>query len=113
MTDELRAKFEAWWQRLLQTPCGTSYNSQMPAEGDYRGIALLAYEAAHASRDAEVEALKAKVAWMREYEKGLNRRAEVEEVLFEVARGKRAPLSADECRKLAIKLGVESKREEK
>ena len=58
MTDELRAKFEAWWQCLLQTPNAISYNSKMPAEGDYRGIALLAYQAAHASCDAEVEALK-------------------------------------------------------
>lgn len=54
----LRAKFEVWWQRLLQTPGSASYNSQMPAEGDYRGIALIAYQAAHTSRDAEVEALR-------------------------------------------------------
>ena len=44
--------------------------------------------------------------WMRLYEKSLNRRAEVEEVLFEVARRKRDLLTREECRELAIKLGV-------
>jgi hypothetical protein len=36
----------------------------------------------------------------------LNRRVTVEQVLFDVAAGKRAPLSADECRELALKLGI-------
>jgi len=45
-------------------------------------------------------------AWMRSYETSLNRRAAVEEVLFNVANGKRGPLTRDECRDLALKLGV-------
>jgi hypothetical protein len=35
----------------------------------------------------------------------LNRRAEVEQVLFNVANGKRPTLSPEECRALAMKLG--------
>jgi hypothetical protein len=45
-------------------------------------------------------------AWMRHYELSLNRRAEVEQVLFDVANGKRGALSIDECRTLAMKLGM-------
>ncbi len=44
--------------------------------------------------------------WMRSYEVSLNRRADVEDVLTSVANGKRGPLSQDECRELAAKLGV-------
>lgn len=40
----------------------------------------------------------------RSYGKSLNRRAEVEQVLLNVANGKRAPLSREECRALAMKL---------
>ena len=57
-TDELRAKFEAWWNFLLQTPNATAYSSGLPADGDYQGFSWLAFQAAHASRDAEVEALR-------------------------------------------------------
>lgn len=39
----------------------------------------------------------------------LNRRVEVEQVLLDVARGKRGPLSPEECKALAYKLGVPSK----
>ena len=36
----------------------------------------------------------------------LNCRVDVERVLLEVAGGKRGPLTADECRSLALKLGT-------
>jgi len=49
---------------------------------------------------------EAERTWMRSYETSLNRRAAVEEVLTSVANGKRGPLSQDECRALAAKLGV-------
>lgn len=45
-------------------------------------------------------------AWMRHYELSLNRRAEVEQVLFDVANGKRDTLSTEECWALALKLGM-------
>ncbi len=48
------------------------------------------------------EALPAWVADM------LNRRVTVEQVLFDVAAGKRLPLTPDECRELALKLGIPS-----
>lgn len=48
------------------------------------------------------EALPAWVADM------LNRRFTVEQVLFDVAAGKRPPLTPDECRELALKLGIPS-----
>jgi hypothetical protein len=38
----------------------------------------------------------------------LNRRVEVENVLLSVAKGKRPPLTPDECKALACKLGVPS-----
>ena len=38
----------------------------------------------------------------------LNRRVEVENVLLNVAAGKRPMLTKDECRKLAYKLGIPS-----
>ena len=41
-----------------------------------------------------------------EYAKALNRRVDVENVLYQVAAGKREPLTPDECRELANKLGV-------
>jgi hypothetical protein len=44
--------------------------------------------------------------WMGTYEQSLNRRASVEQTLFDVANGKRGPLSAQECRELALKLGT-------
>lgn len=44
--------------------------------------------------------------WMREYEKSLNVRANVEQELFNVANGS-APLpDAEQCREWAMKLGV-------
>ncbi len=42
----------------------------------------------------------------RELEIALNRRAAVEEVLTSVANGKRGPLTPEECRALAAKLGT-------
>lgn len=42
----------------------------------------------------------------RNYGARLNRSADVEATLFLVANGKRGPLSPDECRELALKLGV-------
>jgi hypothetical protein len=39
----------------------------------------------------------------------LNRRVEVEQILLDVARGKRPMLTQDECRQLAYLLGVSSK----
>jgi hypothetical protein len=40
----------------------------------------------------------------------LNRRVEVENVLLSVASGKRQPLTPDECKALAYKLGMPTKR---
>ena len=40
-----------------------------------------------------------------EYSKALNRRTDVETVLLSVAAGKREPLTPEECRTLAQKLG--------
>lgn len=39
----------------------------------------------------------------------LNRRVEVENILLAVASGKRPPLTPDECRALAYRLGVPSR----
>jgi hypothetical protein len=44
----------------------------------------------------------------KDHADSLNRRAEVETVLWNVAAGKRPMLTQDECRKLALKLGVPS-----
>lgn len=44
-------------------------------------------------------------AWVADM---LNRRVTVEQVLFDVAAGKRPPLTPDECRELALKLGIPS-----
>lgn len=41
---------------------------------------------------------------LRSHVTSLNRRAAVEQVLLDVANGKREPLSREECRKLAFKL---------
>ena len=48
----------------------------------------------------------ARQRWMREYERGLNRRAEVEQELLEVARGVRGLPDSEQCRKWAQKLGT-------
>lgn len=42
----------------------------------------------------------------RDYHNRLNRSVDVENALWSVASGKRGPLTPDECRKLALKLGV-------
>lgn len=42
----------------------------------------------------------------RDYHNRLNRSVDVEIALWSVASGKRGPLTPDECRKLALKLGV-------
>lgn len=44
--------------------------------------------------------------WMRAYEVSLNRRAEVEQDLFNVANGKRPLPDAEQCRQWATRLGV-------
>lgn len=44
--------------------------------------------------------------WLRDYEKSLNRRAQVEQELFDVANGKRPLPDRDKCRELALRLGV-------
>jgi ABC-type dipeptide/oligopeptide/nickel transport system ATPase subunit len=44
--------------------------------------------------------------WMRDYEKSLNRRAQVEQALFDVANGKEELPSREQCREWAMKLGV-------
>ena len=49
--------------------------------------------------------------WMDQYEKSLNARASAEQTLFDVANGKREALTRDECRELALKLGVPALRE--
>jgi hypothetical protein len=42
----------------------------------------------------------------QDYHRRLNRCSEVEAVLWSVASGKRGPLTPEECRQLAIKLGI-------
>ena len=44
--------------------------------------------------------------YLRAAAAGLNRRVEVENVLFNVAAGKRPMLTREECRTLALKLGA-------
>jgi len=44
-----------------------------------------------------------------DYRKALNDRVDVEGVLYDVYNGKRPPLSGEECRDLAVKLGVPEK----
>ena len=44
--------------------------------------------------------------YLRTAVRGLNRRVDVENVLFAVAAGKRPLLTRDECRDLAVKLGT-------
>lgn len=44
--------------------------------------------------------------FIRNHGAELNRRVDVENVLARVGAGKRGPLSADECRVLALKLGT-------
>lgn len=59
-----------------------------------------------AGRGEEGPVTEQERAWMRHYELSLNRRAEVEQVLFNVANGKQEALTPDECRALALKLGM-------
>jgi len=47
-----------------------------------------------------------KLRYLRTAARGLNRRVDVENVLFSVAAGKRPMLTRDECRALAVKLGA-------
>lgn len=42
----------------------------------------------------------------RDYHNRLNRSVDVESVLWSVSKGRRGPLTADECHQLAMKLGV-------
>lgn len=55
---------------------------------------------------ARLVRLRYRLATFRDYGNRLNRSVEIENALWSVAAGKREPLSADECRKLALKLGV-------
>ena len=48
---------------------------------------------------------------MRLYEKSLKRRVEVEELLFDMARGKVPLPTQEQCREMAIKLGVPNRQE--
>lgn len=54
--------------------------------------------------------LRARWSIIRDHGDHLNRRVEVENVLLNVARGKRPPLTPAECLQLAYKLGVPSRR---
>lgn len=54
-TDELRAKFDAWWNSDEPTP---TFNCRLDSPLRW---ALAGWYAAHASRDAEVEALKKRI----------------------------------------------------
>lgn len=42
----------------------------------------------------------------KRYDEDLNNRVHVEQVLFDVAAGKKAPLTPRQCRSLALKLGI-------
>lgn len=50
--------------------------------------------------------LRYRLATFRDYGSRLNRSVDVENALWAVASGKRDPLTPDECRNLALKLGV-------
>lgn len=50
----------------------------------------------------------AALATFKDHVDALNRRASVETVLWNVAAGKRPPLTPEECRTLALRLGVPS-----
>lgn len=50
--------------------------------------------------------LRARWRLIRSHGQELNRRVDVENVLARVGAGKRGPLTADECRVLALKLGT-------
>lgn len=56
----------------------------------------------------EVRRWWAIAATFKDHVDSLNRRASVETILWNVAAGKRPMLTQDECRKLALKLGVPS-----
>lgn len=55
---------------------------------------------------ARLVRLRYRLATFLDYGNRLNRSVEVESALWAVASGKRGPLTPDECRKLALKLGV-------
>ena len=59
------------------------------------------------SNESEIDRLKRDVDRLR---KALNRRAAVEQILLNVANGKRDMLTKDECRELAHKLGIPDER---
>lgn len=50
--------------------------------------------------------LRYQLATFRDYGNRLNRSVEVENALWSVAAGQRGSLTPDECRELALKLGV-------
>jgi len=47
--------------------------------------------------------------WLGDYEKSLNRRAQVEQELLDIANGKAPMPSREACREMALKLGVPEK----
>ena len=71
MTDELRAKFEAWAKSVKGSPIPLDVSEYhfVTYLDDVTSIAWHAWQAAHASRDAEVEALKRdaeRYRWLRD-----------------------------------------------
>lgn len=52
--------------------------------------------------------MRYRLRFWRTYEASLNRRADVETELFEMARGKRPLPTAEDCRRMANKLGMPS-----
>ncbi len=52
------------------------------------------------------KSLEQQTKFMRDYELSLNKRASVEQELFDVANGSKPILTKEQCRKLALKLGV-------
>lgn len=102
--DTPRTEYE--WEREQDSP-------RLPREYVRADFARTLERELNASR-AEIERLRARVAELEgelknrhaEYAKALNRRCTVEDVLYDVAAGKRDLLTREECRELAIKLGV-------
>jgi hypothetical protein len=62
-------------------------------------------QAMHAAMLAQEQEIARLSELVRMHELALNRRAEVEQLLLNVAKGKRGLLSQEECRVLAFRLG--------
>lgn len=78
------------------------------AKGDIRNCNCGAQSQAETTiiNRQEYEQMKADAERMKDYTKDLNRRVEVEQVLLNVSADKRGPLTPEECKALALKLGV-------